>query len=70
MIVGDRDDDNILKVYLWTFENHSKLDVERRLDVDDNVTGYMISYEAYNPETNKMKHLLIKQHHSFWLKVK
>lgn len=53
MIVGDRDDDNILKVYLWTFENHSKLDVERRLDVDDNVTGYMISYEAYNPETKQ-----------------
>ncbi|WP_071442494.1 hypothetical protein [Traorella massiliensis] len=52
-IVGDRDDDNVLKVYLWTFENHASLDVERRLSVDDDVTGYIISYEAYNPETKQ-----------------
>ena len=53
-IVGGRDDNNILKIYLWTFKNHARLDVERRLgDVMDNVTGYMISYEAYNPETKQ-----------------
>ena len=50
---GAKDYDNVLKIYLWTFQNHSKLDVERRLDVDDKVKGYTISYEAYNPETKK-----------------
>ena len=54
LIVGGRDDNNVLKIYLWTFKNHARLDVERRLgDVMDNVTGYMISYEAYNPETKQ-----------------
>lgn len=53
-IVGDRDDNNILKIYLWTFENHASLDVERRPGEPlDDVTGYMISYEAYNPETKR-----------------
>lgn len=55
-----RDYDNVLKIYLWTFQNHTKLDVERRpgswggdANIQDNMTGYMISYEAYNPETKQ-----------------
>lgn len=55
-----RDYNNVLKIYLWTFQNHTKLDVERRpgswggdANIQDNMTGYMISYEAYNPETKQ-----------------
>jgi len=55
-----RDYDNVLKIYLWTFKNHTKLDVERRpgdwggdANVQENMTGYMISYEAYNPATKQ-----------------
>lgn len=48
-----RDSDNVLKVYLWTFENHAQLAVEPKLAAKDNVTGYMISYEAYDPETGQ-----------------
>lgn len=55
-----RDYNNVLKIYLWTFQNHTKLDVERRFgdwggdgNIQDNMTGYMISYEAYNPETKQ-----------------
>ena len=50
---GAKDYDNVLKIYLWTFQNHSKLDVERRVDVGDKVKGYTISYKAYNPETKR-----------------
>lgn len=55
-----RDYNNVLKIYLWTFNNHTKLDVERRpgdwggdANVQKNMTGYMISYEAYNPATKQ-----------------
>lgn len=52
----DRDYDNVLDIYLWTFSNHTALDVERRVgDVNDNVEGYYISYDAYDPETGGTK---------------
>lgn len=64
MIIGmseeSRNYDNVLKIYLWTFKNHTKLDVERRpsgwggdANIQENMTGYMISYEAYNPVTKQ-----------------
>lgn len=50
----DRNYPNLLKIYLWTFENGVQLDVERRLgEPGNNVTGYIISYDAFNPETNQ-----------------
>lgn len=52
----DRNHDNILDIYLWTFNNHTTLDVERRVgDVTDNVEGYYISYEAEDPKTGETK---------------
>ena len=54
LIVGDRDDDNILKIYLWTFNNYTNLDVERRGTGNaEELGGYIISYDAYNPETRQ-----------------
>ncbi len=50
----DRNYPNLLKIYLWTFENGVQLDVERRPgEPGNNVTGYIISYDAFNPETNQ-----------------
>lgn len=51
---ADRNYPNLLKIYLWTFENGVQLDVERRPgEPGNNVTGYIISYDAFNPETNQ-----------------
>lgn len=53
---ADREYDNILRIYLWTFENDVLLDVERRpWDNASEVTGYLISYDAYDPATNTVK---------------
>lgn len=59
---GDRDYQNVLHIYLWTFENHVNLDVDRFNNAaDDNsnpincITGYTISFEAFDPATNQMK---------------
>lgn len=53
---ADREYDNILRIYLWTFENDVLLDVERRLwNNASEVTGYLISYDAYDPATNTVK---------------
>ena len=51
----DRNYDNVLKVYLWTFQNHIKLDVDRRGDASDVVTGYVISFDAYDPASQTTK---------------
>lgn len=61
LIVGtdeaSRNYDNVLKVYLWTFNNHLTLDVNRIVGGPlDRVTGYTISFEApdpSNPNTTK-----------------
>lgn len=61
LIVGtdeaSRNYDNVLKVYLWTFNNHLTLDVNRSVGGPlDHVTGYTISFEApdpSNPNTTK-----------------
>lgn len=46
-----RNYDNVLKVYLWTFSNHLTLDVNRVVgDPLNHVTGYMISFEAPDPQ--------------------
>lgn len=46
-----RNYDNVLKVYLWTFSNHLTLDVNRAVgDPLNHVTGYMISFEAPDPQ--------------------
>lgn len=57
-----RDYNNVLKIYLWNFKNHTKLDVERRpgdwggeANIQDNVTGYTISYEVYDPAAKETK---------------
>ena len=39
-----RDYDNKLTIYLVSFENKVSLDVERRVDIDDSISGYRISY--------------------------
>ena len=39
-----RDYDNKLTIYLVSFENKVSLDVERRGDIDDSISGYRISY--------------------------
>lgn len=52
----DREYDNTLKIYLWTFEKDTCLDVERRVATSaEQVTGYLISFDAYDPETNSTK---------------
>ena len=39
-----RNYDNKLTIYLVSFENNVSLDVERRVDIDDSISGYRISY--------------------------
>lgn len=39
-----RDYDNKLTIYLVSFENKVSLDVERRVTIDDSISGYRISY--------------------------
>lgn len=39
-----RDYNNKLTIYLVSFENKVSLDVERRVDIDDSISGYRISY--------------------------
>ena len=51
----NRNFDNVLKVYLWTFQNHIKLNVDRKGDAQDVVTGYVISFDAYDPATKTTK---------------
>ena len=46
-----RDYDNVLQIYIWTFQQSALLDVTRMTSVEEKVTGYTISYEAYNPKT-------------------
>ena len=47
-IVGITDEvrnyDNKLTIYLVSFENNVSLDVERRVTIDDSISGYRISY--------------------------
>ena len=50
-VVGD---DSVLDIYLWTFANHTTLDIERRQTVLDEVEGYYISYQTLDPETGEM----------------
>src|SRR5699024_8651685 len=53
---GDRDFNNVLKVYLWTFSNHLTLDVNRDLgDPMDHVKGYTITFDAVDPATGETK---------------
>lgn len=49
---ADQNYDNRLKIYLWTFNNVVNLDVERRLDISDDVTGYTISYTVTDADGN------------------
>ena len=46
-----RDYDNVLQIYIWTFQQSALLDVTRMPSVEEKVTGYTISYKAYDPET-------------------
>ena len=46
-----RDYDNVLQIYIWTFQQSALLDVTRMPSVEEKVTGYTISYEAYDPKT-------------------
>ena len=42
---ADREYDNVLSIYLWTFENYVSLDVQRMAGTSsEDVTGYQISY--------------------------
>lgn len=49
----DRDYDNVLKIYLWTFQNYDNLSVARRPwgGVQNTVEGYTVSFDALNPKT-------------------
>ena len=50
----DKSFDNVLKIYLTTFEAATYLNVDRGVTVsNDDVTGYLISFEAQNPETGE-----------------
>ena len=56
---AEKDYPNVLKVYLWTFNNHVNLDVDRLDWVPAGeynpihvVTGYTISFDAFDPQTN------------------
>lgn len=51
----DREDDNALSIYLWTFNNHTNLDVERRPGDASSLEGYLISYDALDPQTGETK---------------
>ena len=60
MIIGELEQDrtfnNVLKIYLLTFENATYLNVDRGINVsNDDVTGYLISFEARDPETGDTK---------------
>ena len=50
-----RDYDNVLQIYIWTFQQSALLDVTRMPSVEEKVTGYTISYEAYDPKTAQNK---------------
>lgn len=51
----DRDYDNVLKIYLWTFQNYDNLSIARRPwgGVQNTVEGYTVSFDALNPKTGK-----------------
>ena len=54
--IDDKSYDSVLKIYLWTFENQVALDVERVAGIgDDDVSGYILSYDAFDPEANANK---------------
>ena len=51
--------DNVLKIYLWTFSNHLKLNVDRSSvgegDPLENVMGYIISFDYTDPVSGETK---------------
>ena len=59
---AEKDYPNVLKVYLWTFNNHVNLDVDRldwvpagEYNPINVVTGYTISFDAFDPQTNSTR---------------
>lgn len=50
---ADREYDNVLSIYLWTFEEYANINIARRpwKDVQEKVNGIKISYDAYDPAT-------------------
>ena len=51
--VVEGDGESVLDIYLWTFQNHTTLDIERRPEVTDDVEGYYVSYDVVDPETGE-----------------
>lgn len=47
--------DNVLKIYLWTFQSPVSLNVDRINGTNDYVRGYVISFEAIDPRTNEYR---------------
>lgn len=47
--------DNVLKIYLWTFQSPVGLNVDRINGTNDYVRGYVISFEAIDPRTNEYR---------------
>lgn len=43
------DYNNVLKVYFWSFDEYTMLNVDRRSDAKQYVNGYTISFMAYDP---------------------
>lgn len=49
----DPDFVNVLKIYVWTFDQFTSLDVNRSSDTIDQVNGYTITFMANDPQTGK-----------------
>lgn len=51
----DRNYDNVLKIYLWTFQNYDNLSIARRPwgGIQNTVEGYTVSFDALNPKTGQ-----------------
>ena len=47
------EEDYILRIYTWTFDNYTTLDVGFRNGTNSDVTGYYISYVARDPKTGE-----------------
>ena len=59
-------DQNVLRIYLWTFNNYTMLDIERNAgDPTNNVTGYTISFMAPDPENGGQEKLYTYEATSF-----
>ena len=59
-------DQNVLRIYLWTFNNYTMLDIERDVgDPMENVTGYTISFMAPDPENGGQEKLYTYEATSF-----